>query len=55
MPLSPSQRIKLVKEICSRLAAEDWSLIDLLLYLPKASLFQDAPGFSAKTKDEKAA
>jgi hypothetical protein len=31
MPLSPSQRIVLIKEIAARLAAEDWPLIDVTL------------------------
>ena len=31
MPLSPSQRVMLIKEICARLADEEWSLIDLTL------------------------
>ncbi len=31
MPLSPSQRIALIKEIAGRLATEDWPLIDLTL------------------------
>lgn len=31
MPLSPSQRILLIKEISSRFGAEDWPLIDLTL------------------------
>ena len=31
MPLSPSQRILLMKEITSRLATEDWPLIDVTL------------------------
>ncbi len=31
MPLSPSQRILLFKEIANRLSAEDWPLIDLTL------------------------
>ncbi len=31
MPLSPSDRVTLIKEIADRLAAEDWNLIDLIL------------------------
>src|ERR1041384_1587955 len=31
MPLSPSQRIELIKEITGRLATEDWPLIDVTL------------------------
>jgi len=31
MPLSPSQRIALIKEITGRLATEDWPLIDVTL------------------------
>jgi TIR domain-containing protein len=31
MPLSPSDRVTLIKEIAERLAPEDWNLIDLTL------------------------
>jgi hypothetical protein len=31
MPLSPSQRIFLIKEIATRLGSEDWPLIDVTL------------------------
>src|SRR5579872_2586456 len=31
MPLSPSQRISLIKEIADRLSSEGWPLIDLTL------------------------
>ena len=31
MPLSPSDRVTLIKEIADRIAAEDWDLIDLIL------------------------
>ncbi len=31
MPLSPSERVTLIKEICTRLGQEEWALLDLTL------------------------
>jgi hypothetical protein len=44
MPLSPSDRVTLIKEIADRLAAEDWNLIDLILKQFDQGTTNDWPG-----------
>jgi TIR domain len=47
MPLTPSQRITLIKEIAARLGAEDWPLIDVTLKqfsLPWSNEWQGSKG-----------
>ena len=44
MPLSPSQRVALIKEIAGRLAMEDWPLIDVTLKQFSLQWSDDWPG-----------